>query len=212
MVIFNLLNSIMAATVLAIIAYPIFLEIEKKVGKRNLSAGLTTLILHLLIVFPAMKILQTVTINSERLGTSIAEGATTLITSIGLTGSEIGQFINTTFIEEVVLVFGNLVFQVPGLLLDLTVTFILVFYFLRDGAAFKAYIHNLAVNKRQTKILNGIESILKSVIIGSVFTGIIIGSIGAVAFKILGIEFVFVLSVILAIVSMLPIVNQQLIE
>jgi predicted PurR-regulated permease PerM len=102
---------------------------------------------------------------------------------------------------------GTLVVGVLGLVLNLVLTVFLLFFFLRDGAAMVARLDRAVPvpEERKKSLVSHLSSVTKAVVLGTLVTSIVQGTLVAIGFAVLGLPSPIVFGAVAAALTLLPI-------
>ena len=108
---------------------------------------------------------------------------------------------------------GNIIFNLPNLLLQLVVVFLILFYALRDGNQAFKYLKSLSPMKKdvQTRFFQHFKDITNSVLIGQVVVGIIQGVVAGIGYFIFGVPNALLMTLITMIIGIIPIIGPWLV-
>ena len=108
---------------------------------------------------------------------------------------------------------GNIIFNLPNLLLQLVVVFLILFYALRDGNQAFKYLKSLSPMKKdvQTRFFQHFKDITNSVLIGQIVVGIIQGVVAGIGYFIFGVPNALLMTLITMIIGIIPIIGPWLV-
>ena len=108
---------------------------------------------------------------------------------------------------------GDIIFNLPNLLLQLVVVFLILFYALRDGNQAFKYLKSLSPMKKdvQTRFFQHFKDITNSVLIGQVVVGIIQGVVAGIGYFIFGVPNALLMTLITMIIGIIPIIGPWLV-
>ncbi len=207
-VIYKLLTPLVYATVVAYLAYPAYKKIEHWLKHRNISAGITTLIVLFVVVYPTIKVAEAFVYNAGQVGKIIILGFSKFGSLIGVKSAPVGGSVSGVLIQKAALSFGNMLLNVPLLILELFIFAILVFYFLRDGKEIRDYFYKFAKKEKRVRdIFEDTETLLRSVIYGNFTAAIIIGALTWIVLRVFMIPFSITIALITTIAALIPVIG-----
>jgi len=108
---------------------------------------------------------------------------------------------------------GDIIFNLPNLLLQMLVVFLILFYSLRDGEKAFKYFRGLSPMKRdvQVRFFEHFKGITKSVLVGQIVVGVIQGIIAGVGYFIFEVPNALLMTVITMLVGVIPIIGPWLV-
>jgi len=211
------LTAILTAIIFAYVLRPVYLKINKKIKNSNVTAAIISVLLILLFIVGVWFAAQ-ITIK-EVLGfytysqthdisaplKSILKQVSSDQNFIEQTGKLIDSGIEKAAAYLVNAV-NDIIVNIPSLLLQLSVMFFIMFFFLRDGASIVEYLKNLLPFKESVreKFFIRFKSITNGVIYGIVLIGILQGICTGIGLWIFGIKQVFLLTLVATIAAILP--------
>ena len=219
---------------LTFIFYPIYKWLNKKTGKPNLSAGLMTLVVILVIAIPLALALNSI---SKELYTSYTSFRDKNINkTISFNNTESNNVLDTllidiseisndfkiknllddgldTLISKMTSGVSQFILAIPNRLLDLFVIFFTMFYFFRDGKKLLNMTENILPLKKQykAKIHKKVNDVFFALVYGTIVTIIIQGIIAYIGFLIIGISSPLLWGVLISCSALLPFVGTAII-
>ncbi|MBW2966609.1 AI-2E family transporter [Candidatus Woesearchaeota archaeon] len=225
---------IITSIILAYIFYPLYDWLNKKIKRENLSAVIISILIILLILIPvALVILQ---VSKE------AQVSYILIKQNILTGNlfdtdcredtlycnimqNLKSFMKkpttryyiddglkkvTIFIAESAF---NFLVSLPKRILDIFITFFMVFFLLKDGKRMVDRIEQLSPieKKNKEKIFNQLQEVTRAIIYGIFVISLLEGILGAITFKLFGISSPILWGIVMFLLAFLPMVGAGLI-
>jgi len=120
----------------------------------------------------------------------------------------LGRF-TTTAIEKT----SQIIFSLPGIILQIVITFFILFYLFKDGPEIVKKIKDLLPLKRshKTRVLYKIKETTHAVMYGSIVIALIQGALGALGFWLFGIGTFYVWGMIIALFALVPFVGTAII-
>jgi predicted PurR-regulated permease PerM len=216
------------AAVLAVIFNPLQRRLEELLHQRKTYAAIITTIVIVLAVFLPL-ILVGVAVSQEALnlynrvqsGTVNLQGVLTEVDPIlrdvavrvGIDPTTIGPRISESIGAAAQLIATRAVIVGQNLLSVAAQTALMLFFFLRDGDQLLAML-NYAIpmgNGRQQTLFRRFASVTRATLKGSLLVGLVQGALGGLLFLILGLRAPVFWGVIMAMLSLLPIVGPALV-
>lgn len=234
MIIKPYLIPVLTSIVLAYIFYPVYNLLNKKIKRENLSAAIISVLIILLILIPLSLVIFKVSketqvsyllikqrvFNGRIFDVQCQEGEfycdaikdmksfmTRPTTRYYL---EDGVKKITTYIAENTFSF---IFSLPKRILDVFITFFIVFFLLKDGKNILNKIKQLApVNeKNKKKIFAQLQEVTRAIIYGIFVVAVVEGILGAITFKLFGVSSPLLWGIIIFLLALLPMVGAALI-
>jgi predicted PurR-regulated permease PerM len=204
---------------LAYILYPIYKFIQKRLKSENLSAFIICMalliILGLLFTVIVSSLLNQViglyfSFQQFDLETMVRESVP--FVSSSQTAEKIAETIEAStgkFLGRFISGIGNMILDLPAIMLQILVFFIILFYSLRDGEKAYSYFKSLSPLKRelQEKFFQHFRDITSSVLIGQVVVGIIQGIIAGIGYFIFGVPNALLLTALTIVIGIIPIIG-----
>lgn len=216
--IFPALKMIVLGAILAFIVRPVAFKLQSKLKYSSLSIILAMVIILIpLILLVGYLTYELSSVASAILSSSSAAGAKTSIISlinylpVNTNPEAIYQQISSSF-ETIVSFIASYAMSFFGkfanLTLDLFILVCSVFYFVRDGDNFLAFIRSF-VPKYDLgffdDVVGSVKDVLKSIFYGHFLTAVIIGIFGCIGYSLLGYQFGIFLGVLTGILQLIPI-------
>ena len=223
MVLKPIIFSIIWGALLSYIFYPVYKWTLKKLKNENLSAFLICFLLFLIILIPTILIvnylasqainfylsLQTLDLASIikqtlRLDTFSSPILTTLADSLNSFVPKILAYFITKF--------GNIVLNMPVIMLQIFVVIFIFFFGLRDGEKAIKYAGSLFPFKKEVgeKFVMQFKRVTNSVLIGQVVVGVIQGVIAGIGYFVFGVPYALLLTIITIFVAIIPFIGAWL--
>jgi len=209
----------------AVLAYGIR-PIAKKIQLKIKFSAISTIISIILVVIPLILIFgYTVSVimdlsysfvssNNISLDFNQSANMTSYLPSeIQPSATAITTTINQIINDGLKMVFSyflEFIKSLPLVMLKIFVLLFSTFYFAKDGHKIKKYLFSFIPKERQeffSHMINEIKTVLKSIFYGHFLTGIIIGTIGAIGFYLLGYEYALFLGILTGIFQLIPILG-----
>ena len=221
--------AILTSIIISYILYPLYIWINKKTKKKNLSAFIVTMLVIILIISPILFIansltreVMTVYTNSKQ---RIAEGNIIAIESDSNILYELNSFLANiagkpqiissidSITNSIISSLSNFIFTIPKRILGFFVMIFLIFFMLRDGGLMVKKIKYLIPlkNHYQNKIVKKFGSVTRAVVYGHFITALIQGMVGVLGLYIFGVKSPLVWGIILLIACMIPFVGSPVV-
>ena len=213
--------SIIYGLFFAYILYPLYKFVLRRVKNNNIAAAIICLGIFVLLIVLFSVILGTIfnqLINLYSASQKI--NISNIINSILPISSEISDnIVNSiensfsSLLAKYVNTVGNFVLNIPNLILQLLIIFLVLFYSLRDGEYAFKYLKSLSPLKKETqnKFFQHFKDITRSVLIGQVVVGIIQGVIAGVGYFIFGVPNALLLTLLTMLIGIIPIIGPWLV-
>lgn len=216
--IFPALKMIVLGAILAFIVRPVAFKLQSKLKYSSLSIILAMVIILIpLILLVGYLTYELSSVASAILSSSSAAGAKTSIMSlinylpVNTNPEAIYQQISSSF-ETIVSFIASYAMSFFGkfanLTLDLFILVCSVFYFVRDGDNFLAFIRSFVPKDDLgffDDVVGSVKDVLKSIFYGHFLTAVIIGIFGCIGYSLLGYQFGIFLGVLTGILQLIPI-------
>jgi predicted PurR-regulated permease PerM len=226
------LGSILWSVLLAFLLEPINLRLKRRFrGRAGLVAGLLTVAATLMIAVPAVvlavmfsgqatELLARLSQTAARLHLAhpsdvmglkpVASGLSWLEVHLSLTADQIQEWAVEAGRKGLQLLAqqgGALLIGFFGLVLNLVLTLFLLFFFIRDGAEMAERFQKIMPMSadRKERLARQIGSVTRAVVVGTLVTALIQGTLVGMAFAVVGFPSPLVFGVITAAVSLLPV-------
>lgn len=216
--IFPTLKIIVLGAILAFIVRPVAFKLQSKLKYSSLSIILAMVIILIpLILLVGYLTYELSSVASAILSSSSAAGAKTSIISlinylpVNTNPEAIYQQISSSF-ETIVSFIASYAMSFFGkfanLTLDLFILVCSVFYFVRDGDNFLAFIRSFVPKDDLgffDDVVGSVKDVLRSIFYGHFLTAVIIGIFGCIGYSLLGYQFGIFLGVLTGILQLIPI-------
>ncbi|MFH1829036.1 MAG: AI-2E family transporter [Nanoarchaeota archaeon] len=218
-----LLLAIFLGALLAYIAYPIYKLSLKRINNKTISSLLVCLLVFLVFVIPLTFLVKSLVQESyviyllvkQKLAVGLFRNCeNTFCEAIRAFGHN--EFVNTQ-IKEWIKTITNWVIQkgsyflisLPKIVLNLFVTFLTLFYFLKDGDELLRKLNHYfsSHQKNYLIIISRLKEILHGVVYGYLLIALIQGFFGALGFFIFGISSPLFWGVIMAFLALIPVLG-----
>ncbi len=227
-------KAIVWAFVFALLAYPFYEHTRLRLGGRDaLAAALTTLLVVLVVLIPAIAFGMVLANQASDVITGIQDGeinpaaplewltgfAPRMERALDAMGIDVGNVTNRAsealatggqFLASQALALGQGALK-TSLLLALTVY--LLFFFLYDGRRIVHFIHEAIPLKGpgERYLLQEIGTVTQATVKGIIVIGIVQGTLGGIVFALLGIPNAVLWGVAMAIATILPVVGTAIV-
>lgn len=221
-IIYPFLISILTSAIIAYIFYPLYIKINNKFKRKNLSAFLTTLLVVILFILPLTAIINGLVSQSISAYSSIDEYLANNEDFMGsfksLSEEKLGIAFNlgeifSDFTKYIQSFTASFLTSLPSKIIQIFLFFFLLFYFLKEGHFVLKIIKELlpmsSVNKN--KILKKLDDLIKAIIFGSLITATVQGILGGLGFFVLGINSPIFWGFLMAIFALIPFVGTGII-
>jgi predicted PurR-regulated permease PerM len=219
------------AAVLAIIFNPLQRQLEGRLKERKTLAALITMVVIVLVVFIPLALIgiavsqealnlyeriQNGSVNVQDLMTRIDPIVRDLAARVGIDPDTIGPRLSESVGAAAKLIATRAVVVGQNLLSVVAQTALmlyLLFFFLRDGDKLLATL-NYAIpmgNGRQQTLFRRFASVTRATLKGSLLVGLVQGALGGLLFWVLGLRAPVFWGVIMAMLSLLPIVGPSIV-
>ena len=205
------------AAVLAVLSYPLYERIGKKVKNETVSALATVLIIGVIVLIPIVFLGGLLFNEAREISTTISQnGIEGVFTVIQPIQDAIDEYfpqsnfeVNTIFNGVVTWITNNLGAAFAGtaqVILGVAVCIIAFFYFLKDGRRFiKTFIEFSPLeNKHDRAILKKLEHTIFSVIQGSLSVAVIQGLLTGLGFWLFGVPNAVLWGSVAAVAALIP--------
>ncbi|MBS3093475.1 AI-2E family transporter [Candidatus Pacearchaeota archaeon] len=216
--------SIIYGILLAYIFYPVYKFVRSQVKSEILSAiivcvGILVILVSLIVIIFTSLLNQLIdfylSLQQINVGKIIAAQLPTFLSRPEIS-STIVSSVNDSLAKLIagfVTALGNIVLNIPDLILQFFVFAFVFFFCLKDGERSIEYFKSLSPMKKETqhKFFKHFEDITKSVIIGEIIVGLVQGLVAGIGYFAFGVPNALLLTIITALLSILPIIGPWLI-
>lgn len=229
------LNALLSGIVISYVAQPAYKFFNKKLKSPNLSSFIISLFIILLILMPLVLVIDNVApearysyirakqkILSGEIIDIDCRGKTSMLCTIS--GSikrfvsdpeikpqlhEILSRVTTYAIEKT----SDLFLTLPRILMNIFITFFVIFYLLKDGDALTEKVKRLLPlrKKHQEHIFDKLKDTTYAVLYGSLVVAIVQGALGALGFYLFGIASPITWGIVMTVTALIPIVGTAII-
>ena len=229
-------TAILTSAVLAYIFYPFYRALNRRIGRKNLSAFIVSLLIILLLTVPLLFLLNSVTKESQFVYVRAKQiFVTGDIFNIGCAPDDVGmtcKFSNwlggivgrpsvryhledsikktTTSVSQSI---SNFVFSIPTIVLNIFVTFFITFYLFKDGKDTIERAKRMLPLKlpHQKQLFQQLDEVTYAIIYGSLLVAVIQGGVGAIGYYLFGISSPLMWGMLTAILALLPFIGTALV-
>ncbi len=211
------ISAILSALILAFIFRPVHAKLTKIVKNKTFSAAIISLIVFIVLITLTLIILQVtarqvLNFYTYTQSTDIIAPLKAFLTKITdpVFSVQISFFLDSALEKSTSFIINSiasLIMDLPSILIQLIVTFFVMFCFVRDGEAIAQYIKDILPfdEKTKEKFFSRFAEITSGTIYGTVIVGIIQGLTAGIGFYLFGVEGAFLLMLMAVILSILPI-------
>jgi len=211
------ISAILTALVLAYIFRPIHLKLNKIIKKPTLSAFLVSLLVFIILVVLGAVILnvaakQMINFYAYTQSTDIIAPIKAVLAKItdSSFSMQISYLLDTGLknaTSYMVNYFSSLILDLPVIIIQLIVTFFVMFYFMRDADIIGKYIRSILPFEEHTKekFFTRFSEITSGVIYGTIIVGLIQGIVAGIGYFLFGVQGAFLLMLMSIILSVFPI-------
>lgn len=224
--------ALLASAVLAYIFYPLYVKLNKKLKRKNVSAFIISLLIIVILTVPLLFLLNSLTKESQFVYIKTKQIFTTGdILSLRCAPEDesmlcrvsdwAGDFLSkpnvryhvedsikrlTTVVSKKA---SEFVFSIPTILLNIFVAFFTTFYLFRDGDKVIEKAKGLMPLKsqHQKKMLYELDETTYAIIYGSLLIAVIQGAVGAFGFFLFGISSPITWGILIAIFALVPFIG-----
>ena len=216
--------SILFGILFAYIFYPLYKWVKSKIKNETLSAlivcvGILIILGILLILLIGSLLSQVINFYSSLEKLDLIEIINQVFPNF-LSSSELSRTIASSlntfisdFLADALSNIGDIILDIPIILLQLFVVIFIFFYALRDGEKAIDYLKSLSPLQKETqeKFFKQFKDITYSVLIGEIAVGIIQGIISGIGYFVFGVPNTLLLTLLTIVVSILPLIGPWLI-
>lgn len=229
------INSILASIVIAYIFYPVFKWLNNRIKNKTICSLIVSVVIIILIMTPFVFLLQSSAseaqyiyirakqkiLTGEILDIDCAGKDTLLCRAsehiqIWVEDPEIKFYLQdmlsrstTVAIEKT----SDIIFSLPGIALQVVITFFIIFYLLKDGPELVHTLQGFLPLKRthKARVYGKIKETIHAVMYGSIVIALLQGALGALGFWIFGISTFYLWGLVMAIFALVPFVGTAII-
>lgn len=217
MVFWPFLNVIALSIIMAVLLNPVFNFLNRRIKSQALCAGLTILLLVMVIVLPLGFIINNIISEAQGLYASVSNAST--LSSDQLTNwieGKVQVYVpNFTvdargylaaFSSWIVSKLSGVFSETLDFVFKLALSFVALFYFLKDGETLKKHLLSLSPwgKERDNFVMDSIKSSIKSVVAGSLAIALIQGLLIGIGFSISGVPNATLWGTVGAICALVP--------
>ena len=218
-----LIIAIISGVLLGYIFYPVYRMILRKLKRETISALLVCLGLLIIIIGATSLVLSSLVnqsislflaLQSIDLSTVLTQALPSFLSSeIAQTfGSSLNTFMSN-IITQLLSRFGDIILNLPIILLQLFVSIFIFFFTLKDGKKAIEYMQSLDLLEKeiQEKFFRQFKAITYSVLMGQIVVGIIQGLIAGLGYFIFGVPNPIILTLLTMLAGVIPLIGPWLV-
>lgn len=212
--------SILTAAVLAYLFHPIYLKIDSKLKKPNISAliicfGIILILILCVIIITNFAIKEVLDFYTYSKTHDITAPVKTLLLRISPAGSSTSQITSifdqaiekgTTHMFDTI---SNTIINLPMILLQIFIIFFVMFYFLKEGTTLIKYSKNILPFRESVreKFLQRFRIIMHGFVHGTIVVGLVQGLCAGIAFFVVGVSQPFMLTALATLGAIIPFIG-----
>jgi predicted PurR-regulated permease PerM len=213
--VYPVIPGLIGGFVLSYSFFPVYIRIYNKTKIKTISAGITTLFISApviaALIYTFYNALSELDLVIDILETHSFISILTLF-GIDITGSPLYEFVLETFpqIVNLTVTFSGIMNQVPLTLLNMTILFLSLFYFLSEKESIEDFVTKIIPSSYQKdliEILKPTKDVIDGLIYGNVVNAMATGFLAIIGFTVLGVPYSFLLGLLVALASLLPIIG-----
>lgn len=233
LLILDFYKAIVWAFVFALLSYPLYERLLDGIGRRGLAAGLTTVVVVLLVVLPAVGFGTILAGQASDVVQGIQDGEidpaaplrwmtdqvprlSRWLESVGINVGDVESQLSGSiatggeFVASQAVVLGQGALR-TSLLLALTAY--LLFFFLYDARRILHFVHQALPiqGPGERFLLQEVGSVTRATVKGIIIIGLVQGTLGGIVFAVLGISNAVLWGVAMAIATILPVVGTAIV-
>jgi len=206
------------AALLTLLTYPIYKKLSNKIKRPLMSASIMILMILIIIIVPLsifsgilISQINDFTLTDTKI--NLYETKINELTGLSINLDEYVDNIFTYIKEDGKRILQNTASFTSNFFLKMFIMFYIYFYFLLEKNKILKYIVELLPFSKHNSenLINESGKISKAILIGQVFTAIIQGMLGLIAFIIAGIPNAIIWGIIMIILSLIPVIGAFLI-
>jgi predicted PurR-regulated permease PerM len=229
------INAILASIVVAYVFYPVFNYLNKGIKNKTVCALIVSGFIILLILLPLMFALTTSATEAQNMYIGAKEkiligdivdfdcvGKDTLLckatgyTRVWVEDPEVKFYLQDLlgrFASIIIDKTSDVLFSLPGIILQIIITFFMLYYLFKDGPALVKRMQGIwpLSKKHKNIVYDKLKNTTHAVMYGSILIALIQGALGALGFWLFGINSFFIWGIIMAIFALVPIVGTAII-
>ncbi|RJQ17159.1 AI-2E family transporter [Candidatus Woesearchaeota archaeon] len=210
---------IVLGIILAIICFPVYQWLVRKIKHENTAAGIMIVLILLLIIIPSFLVVNKLVIETKKAVIGFGnEGAfSSAIDNLEeKTGIDIRVYVSNIFLtvkNYIISAAPKLITSIAGILLGIFVMFFIMFYTFKGGNQLLEEFKELLPLKKKykVKLFSETENVIKGVLYGQVVTAFVQGILGWLVLFIFGVPNHLFWGFIMLILAFLPVVGTPLI-
>ncbi|MBT4166367.1 AI-2E family transporter [archaeon] len=215
-----IIGAIIYGILLAYIFHPIYKIILSKLKSKNLSAsivclGVLAIVIGLIIIIISSLFKEIISLylmfQQTDLINIIKEALPPFIASSEISSTFVSA-INNSLLNLLSLYLSKiskLLLNIPAIILQLFVVFLIFFFALKDGTKALGYIKSISPLKKETheKFFKYLRDITKSVLLGQILSGLLQGVFAGIGYFIFGVPNALLLTLLTIIMAIIPIIG-----
>lgn len=217
-------NIVALAIIFAILFHPVYKWLMTKLKRPAVAAGLTVLIIILLIALPIWFFGQVIynevvnlyeryrdgafVIDRSQIISSLPEQLQTVVQSVSTDiNSFIGRLSSQAFAS-----FSSIVSNIASFVVAVFMLFFIIYYLLRDGVKIKAVLKDISpiASDHEDKLIDRIVTAVNGVVKGSFLVALAQGAVATVGFLIFGVPEPFLWGLFTVVAALVPTVGTAL--
>jgi predicted PurR-regulated permease PerM len=225
-----LLTVLLSSIILSYIFFPIHKQISSKIKNDNLSAVIVLILIVLIFLVPFGYISSQVPKQAAYIYTYAQNNILANENPFGNCeesqniGCTIGQYISSSealnlniiidgILSKTTQMMTSLFVKIPNAALSIVLSLFITFFFLRDGKNIvRHFIDIIPLSKKRTsQLITKFEGVTHSVVYAHIIVALFQGLLGAIGFYLFGIESAIFWGVVMAILSVLPLVGPPIV-
>jgi len=211
------LTSVIAAMILAYIFYPIYKKLNTKIKSEDTCSVIMIIMISLIILVPIFLVINALFREAFNFVQHFEGLNINFISDYSKQYNiDFSKYLSSTieFFSKFILdLLSKFFLSIPQRILQFFIMLFVMFYSFRDGEKMISKLENLLPLRSQHKkrFFDDFKGVTKGVVYGLVVTGIIQGAIGGVGFYVLGIPNAFLWGLVMAFLSILPVLGPYLV-
>jgi predicted PurR-regulated permease PerM len=199
------LTTLLGAAFLAYLFHPLYRKIKKKIKNEVLSASILLILVLILLTVPLFFSVQYVVDDIVNVYTNFVDS--------GLANDPEVSRILSSSLDYISNSISGFIKSIPSLVIHTIVMLFAFYYFLKDGGKFVNTVKEILPleNKKKNEVINEFKTVTSAVIYGMVLTAFIEFILALIAFYIFGVSSPIFWSLVVFVLTMLPVVGGSLI-
>ncbi|MCK4589361.1 MAG: AI-2E family transporter [Nanoarchaeota archaeon] len=219
--------ALLTSAIIAYLFYPLFKWVNKKLKNKFASAVIVSILIILVIAVPLILSVNVMTkeayliylTGKQRLTGDFLSNCDNVVCKMVIDWSSDArvqyyfQEALRTSMDFILNWVSKLVLGIPALVINLFISFFVVFYLLKDGDIFVEKLKRFfRMHQQHNKLItNRLNDVMYAVVYGNLIIALIQGGIGALSFWIFGVSSPLIWGIVMAIVSFAPYVGTAMI-